>query len=350
MTVGSVYAEGDPAQAMTAVLADRYGPPEALRVGRVTVPQPGAGQIQVRVAAAALNPVDLRFVGGDFRELVSLSFPHVPGGDVAGTVTRVGPGVTRFALGEEVFGSAAPRAARALAGPAPSLTTGTLAEYTVLEADTAVVAHRPAELGPEPATALATAGLTALALLRASGARPGQRALVIGAGGGVGSLLLPLLAARQVSVTATAAPGDGPWLQALGAAELVGYLDRSRLTELVADQPGRYDAVVNLALPTDELLTVGALVQLGGRLLTCTDHRPPDLAAAGRTDIDARAVSARAAGPGDLAELARMAADGALPVTLSRYPLSAGAQAYVDLARRHTAGKLVVHTGRDAEE
>ena len=79
---------------MKAVLVSAYGSPETYTVGEVPTPEPGAGQLQVRIAAASINPADVRLPGGEYHATVPLSFPHVPGNDFAGTVTAVGAGVT----------------------------------------------------------------------------------------------------------------------------------------------------------------------------------------------------------------------------------------------------------------
>jgi NADPH:quinone reductase-like Zn-dependent oxidoreductase len=114
---------------MRAVVAEDYGPPETLEVREMPVPRPGPGQVQVRVRASALNPGELRMLAGGLRAVAPLSFPHVVGGDFAGTVTELGSGVTRFAVGDEIFGLGLPRTVVGLAAHVaspPSLTTGTL--------------------------------------------------------------------------------------------------------------------------------------------------------------------------------------------------------------------------------
>jgi NADPH:quinone reductase-like Zn-dependent oxidoreductase len=99
----------DDSNRMTAVLVPCYG---EIIVGRASVPQAGPGQIQVRIAAASINPLDVRLPRGDFRDHLDVSFPHVPGNDFAGTVTAVGDGVPAYAIGDEVFGHAVPRVLR----------------------------------------------------------------------------------------------------------------------------------------------------------------------------------------------------------------------------------------------
>ena len=140
-----------------------------------------------------------------------LAFPHVPGNDFAGTVSEVGAGVAAYRIGDEIFGQAVPRALRAMAGATrPSLSTGSLAEYAVFEADTPFLAHRPAGLGVEQAGALPTVGLTARALMATADVKPGETVLVVGATGGVGTAVLPLLAAAGARVIATATAAVRP--------------------------------------------------------------------------------------------------------------------------------------------
>ena len=116
-------------------------------------------QNPVQIAAASINPADIRLPSGDFRDVVPLTFPHIPGNDLAGTVSEIGAGVTVYQVGDEIFGQAVPRALRAMAGATrPSLSTGSLAEYAVFEADTPFLAHRPAGLDLEQAAALPAIG------------------------------------------------------------------------------------------------------------------------------------------------------------------------------------------------
>lgn len=211
---------------MKAVIAPDYGPPEQYLVADVPVPRPGPGQLQVRIAAASINPADVVLPSGAYRDTTPLEFPHVPGNDFAGTVTEVGEGVTAFAEGDEIFGQAVPRALRAMAGAnRPSLSTGSLAEYAVFEADTPLLAHRPRGLSAQDAAALATAGLTARALLATARTKPGETVLVVGATGGVGAALVPLLAAAGAQVIATATAADAELLRGLGAHTTIGYAD-----------------------------------------------------------------------------------------------------------------------------
>jgi NADPH:quinone reductase-like Zn-dependent oxidoreductase len=311
---------------MKALAVHRFGPPEQLRIEELPTPHAGPGQIQVRIAAASINPLDLRLPRGDFPQL-PVTFPHVPGNDFAGTVTEVGAGVTAYAIGDEVFGHAVPYALRAMAGRRkPSMTTGTLAEYAVFEADTPFIAHRPETLDVEQAAALPTAGITALALMRTANIQPHETVLVVGASGGVGTTLLPLLAKAAKSVTATARPEDGILR---GATHLTPY----------GKYPEGVDVAMNLVLPSDELDDVAAALKPGGRLYTIT-FPPPRPEFLDRDDVLFALVLDL---EGDLAGMREVA--GLTAVIGRRYPFEQAGQAVADFANRHTTGKLVVRVG-----
>jgi NADPH:quinone reductase-like Zn-dependent oxidoreductase len=329
---------------MRAVVAQEYGPPSVLAVADMPVPQAGAGQIQVRLRAAALNPADLRNLSGVMREMAPLTFPHVPGSDFAGTVSSTGPDVTRFAVGDEIFGVGLPRATAKMASllsDPPSLTTGAMAAYAVFEADTPALALRPADLPAEHAATLPIPGLTALAALRAGQFSPGERVLVVGAAGGVGGAVVPLLAAAQVHVIATALPADERYVRSLGAAEVIDYRSVDMVAETLRRYPEGVDAVVNLALPGAALVKVGEVVRAGGRLLNAA-FPAPDPSAFDRTDLRVETVFSNAR-PGDLDQLAAQAIAGVLPSTVSRqFSLEEAPEAYTELVHAHVRGKFVV--------
>ncbi|MBF9132984.1 NADP-dependent oxidoreductase [Plantactinospora sp. S1510] len=320
---------------MRAVVVTHYGPPEEYTVAELPAPRPGPGQIQVRIAAASINPADVRLPSGDFRDVVPLPFPHVPGNDFAGTVSEVGAGATGYQVGDEIFGQAVPRALRAMAGGArPSLSTGSLAEYAVFEADTPFLAHRPAALDIEQAAALPTVGLTARALMATAEVRPGETVLVVGATGGVGTAVLPLLAAAKARVIATATDADADVLRALGADEIIGYA--------AAGYPSEVDVALNLTLPSDQLGAVAGAIRPGGRLLTIT-YPVPQQEWIGRNDVRLHFVLDMEGTLGGMREVGELAVAGGLPATVGRrYRLDDGVQACVDFVRRHTTGKLVV--------
>ncbi|HEX4221573.1 MAG TPA: NADP-dependent oxidoreductase [Pseudonocardiaceae bacterium] len=320
---------------MKAVVVNDYGPPESYTLADVPTPQAGPGQIQVRISAAAINPADVRLPSGDFRDAVSLPFPHVPGNDFAGTVSAVGAGVTAYHVGDEIFGHAIPRALRAMFGsPRPSLSTGALAEYAVFEADTPFLAHRPLGLPVEDAAALATTGLTARALMTKAQMRPGETVLVVGATGGVGTAVIPLLARVPARVIATATATDADLIRELGAERTIGYAE--------SEYPTGVDVAFNLTRPGDRLAGIAAALRPGGRLLTIT-YPVPTQEATGRDDVALTHILDTDGTLGGMREVAELAEPGQLRATIGgRYTLDEGVRACVDYARGHTTGKLVV--------
>ncbi|SFK85258.1 NADPH:quinone reductase [Amycolatopsis sacchari] len=319
---------------MKALVATAYGEPGQLSIADLEVPRPGPGQIQVKIAASAINPTDIRVVTGDYRELVELEFPYVPGNEFAGTVTEVGAGVTDYRVGDEVFGQALPRQLRFVPARRPSMSTGALAEYAVFEADTPLLAHRPANIPVEQAAALPIAGMTALGVMALAAIRPGEKVLVIGASGGVGTALLPLLAAAGAHVVATGAAGDHAVLRELGADEVIGYD--------AAGYPSGVDAVFDLVLPHDRLSAAAAALRPGGRLVTIIYPEPAkDLL--GRDDVDLHFFLDMDAELGGMREVAEAAERGALSVRIARrYRLEEAVQAAVAYVREHNLGKVVV--------
>ncbi|WP_442876184.1 NADP-dependent oxidoreductase [Amycolatopsis sp. NBC_01480] len=319
---------------MRALVATGYGDPEQLRIAELPVPRPGPGQILVKIAASTINPTDLRVIAGGFRDLVELQFPYTLGNEFAGTVTEAGPGVTRFRVGDEIFGLALPRQLRLAADPVrPSLSTGALADYAVFEADTSALDHRPAALGAEQAASLLIAGGTTLALMDTAKIRPGESVLVIGATGAVGLTLIPSLATAGAEITVTARTTEAAdLLHSLGAHHAVGY----------DAYPTGVDVVLNLALFADGLPAAARSLRPGGRLISII-FPPPEPQQLERDDVELAFVMQT----GDETNGARAVAEAAIAGRLStpiarRYPLDHGVEAAVHYARQHPLGKVVV--------
>ena len=204
-----------------------------------------------------------------------------------------------------------------------------------------VLAIRPAGLPAEYASALPTVGLTALPLLRAGGFHRGDVALVTGATGGVGGMVVPMLAEAGVHVIATASPADDGYVRGLGANETVDYRVHDIAGETLRRHPAGVDAVINLALRGHALASAARTIRPGGRLLNIV-FPAPDPAAFDGADLTVQTIFTNARS-GDLDALAGQALHGSLPVTISRrYRLADGVTACTDLLHAHTRGKLVI--------
>ncbi len=236
-----------------AVVQDRYGSPDSLTLTRIPKPAPGAGEVLVRVHAASVNARDWHIMRGEPR-LARLLDPatfgprgprvSVRGTDVAGIVEAVGEGVTRWKLGDRVFGEG----------------TGTFAEHA-LARDTQL-ATIPSGVAFDLAAALPLAATTAALCINAADPVPGSTMLIIGASGGVGTFAIQLAKARQLHVTAVVSTRNREQAESLGADRVIDYT-----TDRVA---GQYDVVVDLVgnRSLRELSTLvrpdGALVLSGG--------------------------------------------------------------------------------------
>jgi NADPH:quinone reductase-like Zn-dependent oxidoreductase len=199
---------------MKAIVRARYGPPDVLELADVDPPEIGPGDVLVRVRAAALNPYDwhmvrgdpyvARLMGGDMG--IRRPKSRAVGLDAAGTVEAVGADVTDLGPGDEVLG----------------LCEGACAE--LVRAEPGKVVRKPARLSFEEAAAVPLAGLTALRGLQdVADLQPGQRLLVNGAGGGIGSFAVQIGVALGAEVTGVCSTGNVELVSSLGAAHVVDY-------------------------------------------------------------------------------------------------------------------------------
>ncbi len=162
---------------MRAITVSNYGARPSIT--ELPTPQAGPGQVLIMVQAAGMNPMDVQIASGGWRDQMPARFPMVLGADLAGAVHDDGPGASRFAPGDEVFG-------QLLIAPLGS--AGTYAEYVACRED-APLARIPAGLDPVTAAALPTAGGTAMAIAESLAPLDGKTVLIVGAAGGVGSFL-----------------------------------------------------------------------------------------------------------------------------------------------------------------
>lgn len=214
---------------MTAVVTRRYGGIDEVEVDQVPTPVPGRGEVLVQVRAASLNPADHHVVTGTpylVRLLSGLRRPKhvVRGADLAGTVVAVGPGVDDLALGADVFGEAA---------------HGAFGGYAAVPARR--LAEKPAGVSFEAAAATPMAGLTALQALRAKAhVQTGERVLVNGGAGGVGTFAVQIARALGAEVTAVCSTRNVERVRALGATHVVDYL-----TDDVVALGGSFDVMID---------------------------------------------------------------------------------------------------------
>lgn len=212
---------------MRAVVYDAYGPPSNLRIEQVPVPRPAAGEVLVQLVATSVNLSDWETLHGDpfYARIGGLTRParRILGSDIAGTVVAIGPGVSRFAVGDEVYGDILEQ-------------KGGFAEYAV--ATESALARKPAQLSFAQAAAIPQSGEIAVEAM--TKARPGLRLLVNGAGGGSGALLLQLAKVAGMHVTGVDNAAKLDFMRLMGADEVLDY----RAEDFT--QTGPYDLVIDL--------------------------------------------------------------------------------------------------------
>ncbi len=213
---------------MRAVRYHEHGGPETLRVDEIDRPEPGEGEVLVRVRAAGVNPVDTYFREGSYEPP---GLPMIPGSDLAGEVAAVGDGVTGFAEGDRVFGTGLGNDRQ-----------GTYAEYAAAPSD--LLARLPDGIDFREGAAVALVGVTAWrALVHHAGLDPAETCLVHGGSGGVGHVAVQLAAAAGATVVTTASPEYHDRLADLGADAVLDYA-RDDLADAVGEA-GEPDAVLD---------------------------------------------------------------------------------------------------------
>src|SRR5262252_9997644 len=323
---------------MRAIVQDRYGtaPEEVLRLEQIATPAIAANEVLVRVRAAGVDrgtwhlmagqPYLMRLLGFGFRGPKN----PVPGLDVAGTVVAAGADVTRFRAGDEVFGIA----------------SGSFAEYAAAREDK--LARKPARLSFEQAAAVAVSGLAALQGLRAGRLHAGQKVLVIGASGGVGSYAVQLAKASGAEVTGVCSTGKTDLVRSIGADHVIDYT-----REDFADGRQHYDLILDIAGNSRltrlrrALTPTGTLVIAGGEGGKWTgvgrQLRALALSLLVRQRLTTYVSRHRQA---DLDVLSRLIEAGQLTPVIDRaYPLSEAPAAVRGLAEGHARGKIVITTG-----
>lgn len=317
---------------MKAIVRVDYGPPESLQLLEMAKPVPASDQALVRVRAASVNALDWRpfTLPTVLLQLTdgwkAAGRRTILGADLAGRIEAVGPSVTRFRPGDEVFGAA----------------RGTFAEYACVAQDR--LAPKPANVSLEEAAAVPVAALTALQALRDRGKiQAGQRVLIYGAGGGVGSFAVQIAKTFGAEVTAVCGPGSVETVRRVGADRVIDYTQ-----EDVTRGGDRFDVIASVngshgILTYRRMLAPhGIHVSLGGALpqMLAGLLLGPLLSRLG--DRTVRVMMARVNGD-DLDTLREMLESGRIvPVIARRYPLAEARTAIQYLLQGHAAGKVVI--------
>jgi len=312
---------------MKAAQITSFGAPDVLRVTDIDRPSPGTGEVLVSVEASSVNGHDTILRGGGLKMMSGRTFPIGVGLDFAGVIVSAGSGVEDYHAGDRVWGMVHPRRRHTIAGAA---------EYLV------VPAHRisPAPVGVSAieAASLVVAGSTALIALRDSVTlTEGDRVLVRGAAGGVGTAAVQLAHAMGGHVTALARERHAETLRDLGADTVLDY------STTTSDQIGPFDVIVDTV--GAELLRYRRRLAKGGRMVTVGLSAPALGAIAASSIHTSHRIRTFSANPGSalLDDLADHVTSGALrPVVHSVYPLTDIATAHAAFERGGVLGKHVL--------
>lgn len=260
---------------MQAVAVTEYGlEPTVVELPK---PEPGPGQVLIRIRAAGVNPMDRVISDGGWKAMMPGTFPLVLGADMAGVVEAVGAGTIRYSAGDLVFG-------QLLIAPLGS--AGTYAEYVAVSED-ANLARVPEALDPVVAASLPTPGVTAVEIVQSLEPLSGRTVLIVGASGGVGSFATQFAVQAGAHVDAGARADAGPRLRTYGAEETFDHTAVSLPDAVRQAHPEGLDAVIDLASDPDGFAGLASLVRKGGTALTSRYVADVDsLARAGVTGVN----------------------------------------------------------------
>ena len=321
---------------MRAVVAHGYGETDVLRIEEVAVPRPAAGEILVQVETSSLNALDWHFLTGTpylLRIANGFRRPRrkIPGADVAGTVVATGSGVTRFAPGDAVFGECK---------------GGGCASYLAVDASSVVV--KPAGVSFESAGATPVAGLTALQGLRTHGSvQPGDRVLINGAAGGVGTFAVQIAKALGAEVTAVCSTGNVEMVRSLGADSVIDYttddfVEGGERFDVMLDNVGNRTPVECLSVLRPDARYIAVSGPKTNRWLGPIPHLLRTASAFRRADPTFRQFTASPVDT-DLISLGEMLADGSLTPAIDRIVGLDGVVAgLAEIGTGHSRAKIAV--------
>ncbi|WP_224362173.1 NAD(P)-dependent alcohol dehydrogenase [Hyalangium versicolor] len=308
---------------MTAAVLDRFGPPEVLHPAQVPIPAFDEQQVLVRVRASAVSPGDCQFRSGE-RRGGEVRFPALIGMDLAGEVARVGAAVTQWAPGDAVYGF--------------WLNHGACSEYAVIPAQ--LLRPKPKNLSYTEAAAVPLSASTALQVLRDLGQTgPGQKVLVIGASGGVGTYAVQIARILGAEVTGVCSGRNAELVRELGAVQVIDYT-----TAGLTESSTRYDLILNTT-QAHSYRACARHLRRGGTYLTTTLRGLRTLAESWLAKASGHSFRTGHVQPSgkDLEQLTDWIEAGKLrPVVSQVFPLPHTSEAHRLSETGHARGKLVI--------
>jgi NADPH:quinone reductase-like Zn-dependent oxidoreductase len=306
---------------MKAIRIHEFGGPEVLKLEDAPRPKPDADEVLIKVFATAVNPIDWKIRKGLSKEKFPTNFPLIPGRDVSGEIEEVGSNIKNFRKGDEVYSRSDPKK------------NGTYAEYVVVKADQ--VGKKPKSIDHEKAAAVPLAGLTAWQGLFDHGhLLAGQKILIHGASGGVGTFAAQFAKWKGAYVIGTASEKNIDFLKQLGVDEVIDYKkknfeDNLKDIDLVFDTIGGDTQKRSLKV-----------LKNGGRLITTLKPENQEEAKAKNIHIEGFTTQSS---PEELEQIGQLIDEGKVkPVIAKVMPLEQAAEAQKLSETGHTRGKIVL--------
>lgn len=310
---------------MRACYFETYGEPEDVKTGEMDRPEPGEGEVLVRVKSAGVNPVDAAITRGMLKDVIPAGFPAIPGWDVAGVVEERGHSARRFSVGDEVFAYAR----------RPTIQHGTFAEY--ISIPESYLAKRPKEISMEAAGGIPLVGLTAYqSLFEVGDMKKGETVLILGASGGVGSMAIQLAKNAGAKVIGVASEKNHSYMKELGVDSEIDYRNQHVGEAVSKITPDGVDLIFHCSRG-DSLDQSKETLKQGGRLVSITNSKP-DV----RDDIRFNYVFVEPNAV-QLEHLRELIDSGEIKVHVSEtYSLENAGKALKQIESLHTKGKIVI--------
>jgi NADPH:quinone reductase-like Zn-dependent oxidoreductase len=303
---------------INAIQVHDYGDTDQLKLEQIPQAEPQEGEVLVRVYAAGVNPMDWKFRSGLIKAFMPSTFPYVPGADLAGVVEKVGPGVTIFQPGQEVFGRSS---------------NGSYAQYTIAPAN--ALALKPKTLSFAEAATIPVGATTAWqGIFDHGNLQPGQRVLILGGAGGVGLFAVQFARWEGAHVISTASTGNVEFVRSLGAETAIDYT-KTRVEDAIHDVDLVFDTVGGEALASawPTLKRGGTLVSIAGQ---------PDEAKARELGVRAARFSAQVNSK-LLSTFAQLIEEGQVKAIVGvTFPLSEAGKAQALSQSGHGRGRIIL--------
>lgn len=316
---------------MRAIYYQEHGDTNVLQSGDLPIPEPGADEVLVQVAATSVNPIDRRLRSGELQEYITRTFPVVPGWDVSGRIVKVGSEVTDWNVGDDILGLAFTW----------SIQHGTYAEFAPVKASS--IAAKPASISFKEAAALPLVTLTAWqALSEFAEIKPGQTVLIQAGAGGVGSVAIPIAKHLGALIYTTASAANADYVRSLGADHVIDYKETDYVEYIKEREPEGIDVVLESILSDATTEAAIHLVKRNGTV-AYLNNEPPNMPEIAEKNIKTEFIHHRPDGQ-SLAQLLPLFEQGILKVPKIKEMLLEQAEEAHRLSEAgHTQGKIVLN-------